>query len=181
MYGLYSHCLAVDIVTSTSASAIIPTMDKIINDFGIPYKLGTDNGRPFHSHDLSNFAKRMGFEHTRVTPYAPWANGTVKYFMRNLGKVLKALHINDHNWKMALQSFLHFYRATRHSIMGYLPISAVSIHQQTTQNSTAKIHNQLRPVSTQESLIKRPAPEIHGKMKADNKAYVKNANVTKCM
>ena len=105
MYGLYSHCLAVDIVTSTSASAIIPTMDKIINNFGIPYKLGTDNGRPFHSHDLSNFAKRMGFEHTRVTPYAPWANGTVKYFMRNLGKVLKALHIDDHNWKMALQSF----------------------------------------------------------------------------
>lgn len=130
MYGLYSHFLAAEIVTSTSASAIIPTMGKIINNFRIPSKLDTDNGSPFNSHDFSNFAKCMGFEHTRATPYTPWANGTVKYVMRNLGKVLKALHIDNHDWKMALQSFLHFYRATTDSIMGYPSVQLLFINRQ---------------------------------------------------
>ena len=104
---LYSCFPAVEIVTSTSASAIILAMDKIMTSFRIPYKLGTDNGLPFNGQDFANFAKRMSLELTRATPYVPWANGTVEHFMRNLGKVLKTSYIDDHNWKTTLQCFLH--------------------------------------------------------------------------
>ena len=69
--------------TSTSRSAIIPTMDKIMTNFEIPCKLGTDNGLPFSSQNFANFGKHKGFEHTRVTPYAPCANSAVNHFMRN--------------------------------------------------------------------------------------------------
>ncbi|XP_066918507.1 uncharacterized protein [Clytia hemisphaerica] len=41
---LYSRFPAVEIVSSTSATAVIPANDKILTNFGIPYKLGSDNG-----------------------------------------------------------------------------------------------------------------------------------------
>ena len=46
---LYSHFSAIEIVKSTSASAIIWAMGKIMTKFIIPYKLGTDNRLPFNS------------------------------------------------------------------------------------------------------------------------------------
>ena len=52
-----------------------------MTNFGIPYKLGTDNGPPFSSQDFAKFAQHMGFDCTRVAPYALWANNTVEHFM----------------------------------------------------------------------------------------------------
>ena len=74
-YILVVQCLfycfpAVEIITSKSASALIPAMHKIMTNFGISYKLGTDNRPSFNSQDFANFAKRRAFEHTRVIPYA---------------------------------------------------------------------------------------------------------------
>ena len=86
---LYSYFSAIEIVTSTSTSSIIPAMDMIMTNFSIPNKLGTDNGPPFNSQDFANFAKHMGFKHTTVTPYTPWENNMVEHFMRNLGKSSK--------------------------------------------------------------------------------------------
>ena len=88
----------------------------IMTNFDIPYKLGTENGPPFNSQDFANLPKPMRFEHTRVTPYAPWANNTVEHFMRNLAKVLKTSHIDDHNWKTILQRLLRYLQDRQQSI-----------------------------------------------------------------
>ena len=83
MQCLYPYFPVAEIVISRSASAIILAMYKIMTSFGIPYKLGTDNGPPFNNQDFANFAKHMGYQRTRVTLYAPWTKGMVEHFMRN--------------------------------------------------------------------------------------------------
>ena len=45
----------------------------------------SDNGTPYNSEQFKQYAKYMGFKHTKKIPYAPWANGTAENFMRNLG------------------------------------------------------------------------------------------------
>jgi Integrase core domain. len=85
----------VEIVKSTSAEAVIPAIDCILTDFGIPHKMGTDNGPPFSGYIFEKFAKKMGFKHVKVTLYAPWANATLEHFMRNLGKVLKTSNVES--------------------------------------------------------------------------------------
>ena len=173
---LYSRFPAIETVTSASASGIILAMDKIMTNFDIPDKLGTDNGPPFSSQYIANFAKHMGFEHTRVTPYAPWANGTVKHFMRNLGKVPKTSHINDHNLKTALQRFLCYYRATPYYTTGYPPAQLLFNNRQyKTRLPSAKINADLfRQKEVQEN---DQCQKAEAKQKADNKAYVKTANL----
>ena len=43
--------------------------------------------------------------HVRVAPYAPWANRTIEYFMRSLGKVLKTSYVKNQDWRTALNVF----------------------------------------------------------------------------
>ena len=62
----------------------------------------------------SKTAKYMGFNHRKVTPLWPQANGEVERFMKPLGKAVKTAHIEHKNWKQKLYTFLRNYRATPH-------------------------------------------------------------------
>ena len=55
----YSQFLKVDIVHSTSASAIIPRMDRIFSNHGIPLIVRSDNGPPFTVMKLRGTWRRM--------------------------------------------------------------------------------------------------------------------------
>ena len=177
MQNLYYCFPAAKIATSTSTSrlAIIPTMDKIMTNFEIPCKLGTDNGLPFSSQNFANFGKHMGFEHTRVTPYAPCANSAVNHFMRNQGKVFKTSHINDHNWKTVLQHFLCSYRATPHCTTGHSSEQLLFNNRQNkTRLPNLTINTELfRHKEVQEN----EQCQSRSETKTDNKAYVKTANL----
>ena len=48
----YSRFPEVEIVHSTSASAIIPKMDRIFSTHGLPLVIKSDNGPPFNSEDI---------------------------------------------------------------------------------------------------------------------------------
>ena len=169
---LYSRYPAVEIVSSTSAAAVIPALERILTDFGIPYKLGTDNGPPFNSHQFRKFAAQLGFEHTRVTPYAPWANGTIEHFMRNLGKVLKTANVMNSNWKTELHGFLRAYRATPHSTTGFAP-AHLMFNGRTYSTRIPTVHNtkELTDHDTVKANDLMRKEEM--KRKADRKAYVK--------
>ncbi|CAB3992629.1 Retrovirus-related Pol poly from transposon [Paramuricea clavata] len=60
----YSRFVEVEIVSSTSAAAAIPKLDKIFATHGIPDLLKTDNGPPFTNHAFKVFATELGFKHT---------------------------------------------------------------------------------------------------------------------
>ena len=56
--------MEVEFVTSTSARAVIPKMDKTFALLGILVSVSTDNGPPFNSQDFHNFSKYLGFHRT---------------------------------------------------------------------------------------------------------------------
>ena len=96
-------------------------LDRLFTTFGAPVVYKTDNGSPFQSHNFKAFAKKWGFEHRRVTPEWPRANGKAESFMKKLGKVLRTAKIEGQNEQVALQEFLRRYNETPHSTTGISP------------------------------------------------------------
>ena len=108
-------------VSSKSADVNIPVIEELFAMMGIPDLLRTDNGAPFQSYKLSEFAHRLGFKHRRITPYWPRAKGEAERFMRNLNKVIRNAAINGRSRQQELQLFLRAYRATPHSVTKIAP------------------------------------------------------------
>ena len=121
LYDEYSRFPIVDIVPSTSAKTVIPRLDKIFSEFGIPSVLKSDNGPPFQSSEFKLFSAQLGFRHRKITPYWPRANAEVERFMRTAKKVVKTATIENKDWKQELNCFLRNYRATPHSTTGIAP------------------------------------------------------------
>ena len=119
----YSRFPEVEIVTSTSAHATIPRLDRIFSTHGIPSIVRSDNGPPFQGAEFAKFADYMGFKHRRVTPLWPEANGEVENFMRNLKKVCTAAQVEGKSWRQELHAFLRNYRATPHCSTKVAPAS----------------------------------------------------------
>ena len=121
----YSRYPVVEIVTSTSAKAVIPKLDAIFAQFGIPQIARSDNGPPFSSEDFKKFANYLGFKHQRITPLWPRANAEVERFMRTLKKIYRVAHAERKPWKQELYKFLRNYRATPHITTGTPPATLV--------------------------------------------------------
>ena len=64
----YSRYPELEIVTSTSMSAIPPKPEKIFAIHGIRGLVKSDNGPPFDSHAFEDYAKEKEFNHKPVTP-----------------------------------------------------------------------------------------------------------------
>ena len=151
-------------------------MDNIMTNFGIHCKLGADNGPPFKSQDFANFAKHMGFKHTRVTPHAPWAKGTVEYFTKNLVKVLKTSHIDYHNWRQPFNVFAIPTEPHRTVPWGTHQRSFYSTTDK--KKSTAQHSNQRRSVLTQGSPRKQPTPESRSETKGRQQSLCEDCQST---
>ena len=96
--------------------------------------------------------------------------------MRNVRTVFKTSHIHDHNWKTTLQRFLCSYRATLHCTMGYPPAQLLFNNRQyKTRLPNATINADLFPHKEVQQNNQRQKAEV--KLKANNKAYVKTANL----
>jgi hypothetical protein len=117
----YSRYACVNRVRATSDHCVLQVLSELFSTLGSPTVYKTDNGPPFPSSRLAEFAKQFGFTHRRVTPYWPRANGEVERFMANLGKVIRAAKLTDTNVDVALQAFLRAYRDTPHSSTGVAP------------------------------------------------------------
>ena len=123
----YSRFPEVEIVTSTSARSTIPKLDAIFARQGIPDVLKSDNGPPFNGTDFKNFAELLGFQHRKITPLWPRANGEAERFiMTTLEKCIRAATVEHKNWKQELNKFLRQYRATPHSTTGISPCEALN-------------------------------------------------------
>ena len=64
----YSRFSIFEVVSSTSANVVIPCIEKVFSEYGIPDALRTDNGPSFNSRDLTQFAEQLGFLHRKITP-----------------------------------------------------------------------------------------------------------------
>lgn len=117
----YSRFPVVEIVSSTSAKAIIPKLDRVFAMFGVPEVVRSDNGPPFNSSEFAKFAQYLGFSHRKITPRWPRANGEVERLMRTLKKTVRTAATEGKSWKQELYRFLRNYRSTPHTTTNEAP------------------------------------------------------------
>ena len=146
-------------------------MDRIISLFGIPEFIGSDNGPPYNSTSFENFANYMGFTHGLKIPLAPWTNGMVENFMRNLKKLLQTSAQEHHNWRQELHRFLRAYRGTPHTLTGRSPAELLFNGRQYRTRLPA-IRTKVSPKFHEEVTAKHEARKASMKKYADQKAYV---------
>ncbi len=121
----YSKYPVVETVKSTSANTVIPKVDKVFSEFGIPDVVKTDNGPPFNSSAFKSFAQTLGFQHRKITPRWPRANGEVERFVRTVKKVIKTANLEGKSWKQEMYRFLRNFRATPHTTTRVPPATAL--------------------------------------------------------
>ena len=169
----YSRFPFVEPVSSTSASAVIPKLDKLFATFGTPLVVRTDNGPPFNGDEFVKFSQVLGFKHRKVTPLWPRANGEVERFVKTLKKYIKAAKTAGKNWRKELQVFLRNYRTTPHTTTGVAP--SVLLMKRAVRNKIPQANN-VDPVS--EIIRKRDSSQkMKIKAYADKKCYVKPSEI----
>ena len=66
------------IVKSTSVTTVLPKLNKVFSEFGVPDIVRSDNDPPFNSKDFASFADNFGFKYLKVTPKWARAKGESK-------------------------------------------------------------------------------------------------------
>lgn len=92
------------------------------------WRIESDNGSPFNSKEFNEFAEQEGFQHPRVTPLHPKANGEVKRFMQTLNKTEQITKLQGKNHlerRNVVQDMLIAYRSTPHPATGVAPYDAL--------------------------------------------------------
>jgi len=111
----------VEVVTSTSAKANIPIIDRIFSELGIPSVFCSDNGPHFQSRDFKDYCEYLGMKHTRATPYWPRGNSKCERFMKSLGKMVRCAQVEGKPWREAMNQFLRTYSAAPHGSNKFSP------------------------------------------------------------
>ena len=117
----YSRFPEVEIMQSTTAQAVILSLERIFATHGLPEKITSDNGSPFQSQEFNDFMKMKGIIHHKVTPLWPQANGLVESFMKPLSKAVRSTRLEERDWRHTLYPFLLNYHRTPHSTTGVSP------------------------------------------------------------
>ena len=168
----YSRYPVIEMVTTTSAKAVIPKLDKIFSAYGVPEEVKSDNGPPFNSNEFRQFAKYLGFKHRKITPLWPEANGEVERFMRTLKKAVRT----SGNWTQELHKFLRSYRATPHCTTGVAP--AASLFNRPFRTRLPEIPNvSKQSVSDKEIRHNDQAGKQKMKEYADNRRHTKLSSI----
>ena len=111
----------VEIIRATSSEVIIRRLQKIFATHGLPEQVTSDNGSNLVSREFEDFFSSHGIYHRKVTPYWPQANATVERFNRTVEKAIRTAHVEERDWRKALDTFLLNYRATPHAMTGVSP------------------------------------------------------------
>ena len=164
----YSRFPEVEILHSTSASAIIPKLDRIFSTHGLPLIIKSDNGPPFNSEDIRKYMAENGINHSRITPLWPQANSEAENFIKPLTKAIRLAHAERKTWKKHLYKFLLNYRTTPHCTTEFAPAELLF---------NRKVHNKLPQLSdnTQSTSleVRRKDEKAKAKMKAHGDAKAK--------
>ena len=91
MIDLYSRWLEVYFFrTAPTLKTTIGAMRAIFADKGIPVLVQSDNGPPYQSTGMTEFAAEMGFRYHHITPEWPRTNGSVERINRTLVNAIRS-------------------------------------------------------------------------------------------
>ena len=98
-----------DIVKSTSFSQLEPCLDRIFASQEIPEKISTDNGSPYFSHKMSEYAARNGIKHDPVTPEDPQCNRFAEKIVKLISKFIHTAIVEEKEPRKELHKYLMTY------------------------------------------------------------------------
>ena len=154
----------VEVIGSTAAVPTLAALNKIFSTHGLPHKVISDNGSPFHSYQFKQYMKSKGIDHHRITPLHPKANSTAENFMRNLNKALRIAVIEQKPWKDALYDFILNYRIATHTTTQVSPAEA--LYQRKIRGKIPTINN----TPNREAIQNLPHRDYESKQKI--KSYI---------
>ena len=117
----YSKFPEVEVLTTTRFEKLKPALDRVFATHGIPERLTTDNGPPYSSDEMKQYAKEMGIRPDAVAPKDPQCNGFAENFVKTLCKLLHTCSTEGKDPRKELNKFLLQYRATPHLPTGRSP------------------------------------------------------------
>ena len=108
---LASRFPAAKLISSTNAKQVLPALGEIYNNYGNPKTQLSDNGPPFNSTEMEEFATKRDITLKKTPPHHPQSN-PVETFMKPLGKAMKIAIQNKSPKSTALTQLLQDYRDT---------------------------------------------------------------------
>ena len=111
----------VESVSSTSFQINKERLKHVFATYGTPRRVETDNGPPFNARDFEDFAHQEGFQHHKITPLHPRANGEAERFMQLMNKTERIAHLQGKDRferQNATHEMLTAYRSTPHPATG---------------------------------------------------------------
>lgn len=110
-----------EVMTTTTSTAVIHRLEKIFTRLGLLEVLTTDNASNFCSQQFKDFCVDNGIKLMHTTPYWPAANGEVERQNQSILKALKIGRIKGETVEYSLQNYLYMYTVTPHSVTGVSP------------------------------------------------------------
>ena len=92
-----------------------------MSTYGIPEKMTTDNGPPYDSDNMRDYAEEKGFVMDPVSPEDPQCNGFAENFVKFLCKMVHTAVAERKDPKIELYNYLLQYRATPYTTTGKAP------------------------------------------------------------
>ena len=113
--------MEVDVLRSTTSTAVIKSLDSHFARYGVPAGLRTDNGSNLVSEEMEKYLEEMGIVHHHNTPFWPRANGEVERQNRSLLKAMRVFQADGKDWRLELNKFPLACRSTSHTTTGVTP------------------------------------------------------------
>ena len=118
-----------DMGNNTTGKNLMDVLEQVIDWFGPPQTLVTDNGPPFNSYELIQFYGKYGINHVTTAPYHPASNGIAERFVRSFKEaMIKEQHMGQTDKFTALRGILRNYRWTPHTTTGISPANMMLQH-----------------------------------------------------
>lgn len=110
VYSRYLHVMEMKLI---NAESTIDALNKIFLVWGYPLIIQSDNGPPFQSDLFIKTWQNRGISVQKSIPMSPQSNGAIERQNQGLKKALAASKLDNVNWRMALESYVHSHNKVR--------------------------------------------------------------------
>ena len=116
------YAWAIPTLDQTAAATARALWTYVIQPFGCPETIHSDQGPNFESKLIKELCQLYGCRKTHTTPYHPQGNGACERFNQTLLNLLGTLEVEQHsNWVGYLPGLVESYNNTIHSSTSYTP------------------------------------------------------------
>lgn len=85
----FSRYMEVQMLTTTTSTAVISILKSLFARHGIPSILVSDNGPQYSSKEMQEFAALYGFQHVTSSPHHPQSNGMAERAVKTAKNLLE--------------------------------------------------------------------------------------------